>query len=51
MGKFKGDFPRGLRISECGDPRGPKQLIDFSSWQGELKYTEAAFPYFGGKMS
>lgn len=57
-GQFLADFPRGIRLSylpECaeplpGEPAGSASysvLIDHPSWQGEILFTPAGFPYYG----
>ena len=59
-GEFTSDFPRGLRIStarRCSMHMPGAKVIRknyslasaLSSWQGQVKFTPAGYPYFGGQ--
>ena len=42
-GNYSSDFPRGIRIEECGDSIA---LAEIPRWLGSIKQTDEGFPYF-----
>ncbi len=57
-GAYVADFPRGVRISiaknckdtfSMTDKKDYQVVVDYPSWQGEIKFTESGFPYFAGQ--
>lgn len=57
-GPYLADFPRGLRVSYLSSCAGPQTADKFSSysvlsdqpsWPGEIKFTDAGFPYYGAQ--